>query len=571
MCGIGLVWAKESVPTFRQLDILMLGAEKRGQNGFGVCLLDEKMRCQWQGKFNSYEEGRGRIYLKVQRSLMVGGFLLFSSRATPETESPTSADKNNVQPIVYPIKKSIELMGVRDSSVVPVANYEIDSTHHLYLAHNGGVTDSIAKQYFEGFQRITTLDSEAIIAAYIAEKNNMQNVMEKLSGSFAFILLDNIKQCVYAVTGFNPLAHMYIKGVGYFLHSDLDVLKVVLYQETGVVHDGMNVWESWYHHYIEGYTIIETDVQSGFQRKHTYKPNFMHPTWNKTMPASTRKKAIVVASGGVDSGVTAMLLKEAEYDVELLHFDYGQRAEKCERWACEQIANHLKVPCNTVDLTQLYEGMKDTSFLLNDSIEGGLTGGDLIKSTVAWVPGRNAIFATIAMAVAEGAILEAQYGQAFIAAGWNQLSEETGGYPDNSFQFNQVLESLKLYGYITGSRIKFLPVLQRLTKTETWFLASKFNFPFNLTVSCDTPQWDTYLNMPKLCPECGSTKLSIIAADRAGVADRRLFTRERPTLGEKMQMPLAINLLSRLALDPKAIQTLKLKLLAMQVVQEEAV
>jgi hypothetical protein len=67
-----------------------------------------------------------------------------------------------------------------------------------------------------------------------------------------------------------------------------------------------------------------------------------------------------------------------------------------------------------------------------------------------------------------------------------------------------------------------------------------------------------------LCPECGSAKLSIIAADRAGVQDKRLFTRERPTLGEKMQMPLATHLLSRLMLDKAAIQVLKLKLLVMQ-------
>jgi 7-cyano-7-deazaguanine synthase in queuosine biosynthesis len=158
--------------------------------------------------------------------------------------------------------------------------------------------------------------------------------------------------------------------------------------------------------------------------------------------------------------------------------------------------------------------------LLEKNIEV-TSGGDDIKSTIAWVAGRNAIFATLAMAFAETAILNYNFRRVYLSAGWAQLSEETGGYPDNSYKFNKALEMMKRYGYITGHRIEFLPVLQNLTKTECWVLGDTLDFPFQYTVSCDNPKF--HGSRPHLCMDCGSTKLSMIAADRAGVIDNRLF------------------------------------------------
>jgi 7-cyano-7-deazaguanine synthase in queuosine biosynthesis len=204
----------------------------------------------------------------------------------------------------------------------------------------------------------------------------------------------------------------------------------------------------------------------------------------------------------------------------MLHFSYGQKSEEAEHWAISKLSNELQIPYSIIDLKQVYRELLDPSMLLEKNIEV-TSGGDDIKSTIAWVAGRNAIFATLAMAFAETAILNYNYGKVYLSAGWAQLSEETGGYPDNSYKFNKALEMMKRYGYITGHRIEFLPVLQNLTKTECWALGDALNFPFEYTVSCDNP---TMVNgRPRLCMECGSTKLSMIAADRAGVPDKRFF------------------------------------------------
>jgi len=189
------------------------------------------------------------------------------------------------------------------------------------------------------------------------------------------------------------------------------------------------------------------------------------------------------------------------------------------------------------------------------------SGGDLLKSTIAWVSGRNLIFASIVLALAETSIFNWNYGTIDIAAGWAQLSEETGGYPDNSFYFVETLNRMKDFGCITGHRINFLPVLQRITKTECWVLGGALNFPFELSVSCDNPKmkYSEKANgiVPHLCQQCGSTKLSIIAADRANVKDKRIFTKKRKKLSERATLPECQTIIDRLILTDTEKEKLK--------------
>ena len=164
---------------------------------------------------------------------------MVNCRATPETENETTVE--NMQPI---------------------------SKDGIVLVHNGGVTKEVVKDWDCEMQ--TNMDSEYIIEAYKKHGNNIKIAMENISGSFAFVMHDSKKDKLFAVTSFNPLAHMYIRGYGYFYHSDNDILSQVLHSLTGQSYDGMNVWESWYHHYLDGYSIIETDLQSGFQSNQKY-------------------------------------------------------------------------------------------------------------------------------------------------------------------------------------------------------------------------------------------------------------------------------------------------------------
>jgi len=514
MCGVVCYWAREGLLSRHQYDLLFTGAEQRGMDGFGVTIKGETIRSL--KVLGPYSSERNNVLDFVEQFMGVGDILIASCRATPETEKET--DMEMIQPM------------------------EAGNPIDLVLSHNGGVTDSVKDSLAFDYQ--TNIDSEAIIAAYLQFGKNMKNAMEFLSGSFAFVMLDTISNQLYAVTSFNPLAHMYIRGCGYFYHSDNDVLTQVLESITGAKRDGMNVWESWYHHYLPGYTIIQTDLDSGSQSHTEYDPRFLHPVWNST-EKEYAQKTYVIASGGIDSGLTTHLLKLVGRDVTMIHFHYGQKAERAEAWATRALSAKFDVPYLYFDLSDLYHKLADRSMLLRDEIPIR-SGGEFLKSTIAWVAGRNAIFASIVLAFAETSIFNWNYSHVDIAAGWAQLSEETGGYPDNSFYFQQALNMLKDFGYITGKRIHFLPVLQRITKTECWSLGAALKFPFELTVSCDNPKMIG--GGPWLCPDCGSTKMSIIAADRANVKDERRFTKERPKLSKPTSVASHRTIIDRLIL-----------------------
>ncbi len=53
--------------------------------------------------------------------------------------------------------------------------------------------------------------------------------------------------------------------------------------------------------------------------------------------------AIVLASGGMDSCVTAAIAQKENEEIALLHVSYGQRTEKRERKAFEDIADFYGV------------------------------------------------------------------------------------------------------------------------------------------------------------------------------------------------------------------------------------
>lgn len=530
ICGIVTYWAKEAVLDKKSIEILLEGASKRGRDGLGITIWDTETKSIYkQTWLEPFDKIKDSVVNRIFSLMCTGNILSVSCRATPETEPMTTTDM--IQPIVNINEKFI-------------------------LTHNGGVTDSLRTELGE-YKYLTKIDSEMIIACYEKNHFNMKNCMEQLTGSFAFTLIDVKKDKLYAITSFNPLAHMYIRGYGYFLHSDNDCLADVLKNITGQSQDGVRVWESWYHHYLEPYTIIETDLENGFQFKQKFVPRFLHPVQdNEKTPNKT--EALVVCSGGIDSGLTAYILSKLGYAVTMLHFNYGAISSEAELWAVKKQAEHFGCKLKIIDIQSIYTELDDNSMLIKKEI-GILSGGDMLKSTIAWVSQRNTVFASITLALAESMILKNQCNQVIISAGWNQLSEETNGFPDNSFYFNRVLNELKDVGGITGSKIKFVPLLQNITKTEAWLLGKYLDFPFHLTVSCDSPKMVN--DVPVLCIECGSTKLSILASDRADVPDKRYFNKTRPLLSKPVYTethPIPIrNIVDRLILNNDYKEVLK--------------
>ena len=314
------------------------------------------------------------------------------------------------------------------------------------------------------------------------------------------------------------------------------------------------------------------------------------------------RKYLVIASGGIDSGITANILKEVDANVEIIHFVYGQRSWLAELYSVYKIASHLQLPLKVFDISDLYKLMHTKSSFLMDpkaKIYSGLK--QFKKSVAAWVPGRNMLFATIAATYAESLMLDNQdIEETYLASGWAQLSE-SGSYPDNSERFNSALENLFKFGLLKGHQIHMLNVLADIMKYEEWILGKALGFPFQYTCSCDNPRiifktnvdtqslssyktlmqyldndlnkLDDIIDHIELCIECGSTKNSRWAATYANVDDPRKFyvSKQHPEGFDPYEIDIKPksydyqstlnNIISRLNIDDSMKEILREKLL----------
>ena len=485
MCGILCVWNREAVFPKRVFEILFEEAEKRGFDGFGFTI-----NTNYVEKFPNHRFSEKREVLdELCSQLKIGDIVLGMCRAQPETE--VESNERNMQPIV---KES------------------------LAVVHNGSVSEHIVKKYsYLGYN--TDIDSEAIINAYLHHNKNMLETMENLVGGFAFALLDTIKNTLYLVNDFKPLSVGYFKGYGLIAHSSIEALKRVCEYLLGANRTGVSVWENYWFEYQQGYTIREIDLDSGMQRIYSWNPNFYHPVWD-CRKDNSKELALVICSGGIDSSLTAYILKLVGYNVKLVHFLYGQKGQEAEKLAVSKLAKWMGVDVYWVDLRSFYSQLDDPSMLLKPDIEVTTGKEEWIKSTAAWCAARNLIFLTKTVAIAEAEILRENWRKVYIASGMAQLSEE-GFYPDNSEYFIKSFFEMTKFGCITGHRIEFLPVFKDIMKYEEWILGSVLGFKFEYTVSCDQPEVKD--GKIYLCGKCGSDYLSHVASLMAGVPDPRNF------------------------------------------------
>lgn len=199
---------------------------------------------------------------------------------------------------------------------------------------------------------------------------------------------------------------------------------------------------------------------------------------------SERKRALVVASGGLDSTVAASKCVADGMDVELIHFQYGCRAEGKEVDAISSIAERLGVPFKLFPLGIYNE--KDSHLFNKDSkIAGGEKGAEYAHE---WVPARNLVMLSIAVSYAEA------NGFDFIVLG-NNL-EEAGAYPDNEPEFIKRLNKVLPFAVGDGKRVEIIMPVGNLMKHEIVAMGLKVGAPMDLTWSC-------YKNGEKHCGKCG--------------------------------------------------------------------
>lgn len=214
--------------------------------------------------------------------------------------------------------------------------------------------------------------------------------------------------------------------------------------------------------------------------------------------------AVVLLSGGLDSMVCAGLAKEQGFRVLALTIDYNQR-HRVELDAARVIAERIGVERHVIlplDLRQ-FGGSALTADI---AVPKDGVGDDI---PVTYVPARNLVFLSLALAWAEAA------GSNDLFIGVNAL--DYSGYPDCRPEFVQGFESLaRLATRIgnDGGTVKVHAPLQHLKKSEIAQEAARLGLEAGQSWSCYDPLPDG-----RACGTCDSCRLRRAGFEEAGLHD----------------------------------------------------
>ncbi len=217
------------------------------------------------------------------------------------------------------------------------------------------------------------------------------------------------------------------------------------------------------------------------------------------------KSAVCLLSGGLDSATCLALARRDGFECCALSFDYGQR-HRFELQRAKELAAALgaaKHVTIAVDL-RAFGGSA-----LTDSIDVPKNGpGDAIP--VTYVPARNTIFLSLALAWAE------VLGSADIFIGVNAI--DYSGYPDCRPEFIGAFErmaNLATKAGVEGRTCMHIHTpLLRMTKREIVRTAHELGVPLELTHSCYDPD-----EQGRACGRCDSCRLRLKGFAEAGLRD----------------------------------------------------
>jgi len=224
-----------------------------------------------------------------------------------------------------------------------------------------------------------------------------------------------------------------------------------------------------------------------------------------------KKRAVVLLSGGLDSATVLAIAREQGYESYALSFDYGQR-HKVELNAARRVATAFGVVQHRIlnfDLTQWGgSALTDTSIAVPTTVTSGIP--------VTYVPARNTIFLSLALAWAE--TLNAPN----IFAGMNAV--DYSGYPDCRPEYVAAFQTMARLATRAGVEAHedargrealtiHTPIIH-LTKADIVKEGMRLGVDYAMTVSCYQADSDG-----RACGVCDSCRLRREGFMTAGVKD----------------------------------------------------
>jgi 7-cyano-7-deazaguanine synthase len=208
----------------------------------------------------------------------------------------------------------------------------------------------------------------------------------------------------------------------------------------------------------------------------------------------------------MDSCVTAAIARET-HDLALVHASYGQRTERRERQAFDEIADfydvHERLVVQLDHFAQIGgSALTDARIAVPEGQAEKPVGGNEIPST--YVPFRNAHFLAVAVSWAE--VIGAT--AIFIGA----VAEDSSGYPDCRPEYYRVFQQLVREGTRPETHIEIVTPVIGMRKWEIVKRGMELAAPLDRTWSC-------YQFEDAACGACDSCRLRLSAFAEAGIGD----------------------------------------------------
>ncbi|WP_266076253.1 7-cyano-7-deazaguanine synthase QueC [Haladaptatus caseinilyticus] len=190
--------------------------------------------------------------------------------------------------------------------------------------------------------------------------------------------------------------------------------------------------------------------------------------------ASTTKRAVILASGGMDSATAAYEARDRGFEPYFMHTSYGQRTEGKEYDCAKQQADELGAEFLHVETSHL--ATIGGSSLTDDgmSVEDADLESDDVPDT--YVPFRNANLLSMAVSCAEANDCAA----VFIGA----HSEDFSGYPDCRPAFFEAFQRVVDVGTKDETDIELVAPFVEWSKTDIAERGVKLDVPYEHTWSC---------------------------------------------------------------------------------------
>jgi len=214
------------------------------------------------------------------------------------------------------------------------------------------------------------------------------------------------------------------------------------------------------------------------------------------------KKAICIMSGGMDSTLSAYMMKQDGYEIIAVHFNYDQRTQKKELECFNNICDELNVKEKYILDLDFFKQL-GASALTDISLDVPINGIE-DGVPITYVPFRNGIFLSMAAAIAEK-----EHAQV-ISIG--VVEEDSSGYPDCRKDYIRSMEQSINLGTKDDTNIRISMPLVDLKKSQIVQKSINLGIALKLTWSC-------YKNDDKACGACDSCRLRLKGFDLAGVKD----------------------------------------------------